>query len=165
MFVQPKRAKTPCTGKLSSELRLLGVRVSPQPLTLKSMETRNLKIVAALTLAVFGSACSSQPPEERSFKADLELRLGRQLSPTEVVEYKDAADLLCSMDEEILQQIWLDLDDDEFDFQTFVFTQECPERESLYREARLERNSTTTSSTTTTTPAQTSTTDATTTTS
>lgn len=131
------------------------------------LRTRSTIFVLALTLLT--SACSSDPPAEGSFKKDLELRLGQKLTPTQIVEYKDAAELLCSMNEEVLKQVWLDLDQNDFAFQTFVFTQQCPEREALYRESRLERDDNTTtdattSSTTTTSPSDTATTPSTTTT-
>lgn len=101
------------------------------------MTNRLRATIGVLPLLFLLGGCSDDTPVERSFKDDLELRLGRELSPAEVVEFKDSAELLCELDLDVLKEVWTELDEDQFAFQTFVFTEECPERESAYRQARI----------------------------
>ncbi len=55
---------------------------------------------------------------------------GRSLTPAEVASKLETADLLCSLDNEVLTRIWRQLEPEQLAFQEFVFTHRCPEREA-----------------------------------
>lgn len=57
---------------------------------------------------------------------------GRPLTAAEVSELLDVGQAVCELDEVILDELWRRLDDDQLDFQDFVFAHLCPERSILY---------------------------------
>ncbi len=68
------------------------------------------------------------------------------------------ADLLCTVDPELLNVIWADLDSTQFEFQEFVFQHRCPKDNTFLLELRTaKKRATTTSTTTTTRPRRTTT--------
>ncbi len=78
---------------------------------------------------VIVSACGS---DEVSGPTDAELLAAieeRTLTPAEVASKLETADLLCSLDNDVLLRIWRQLEPDQMAFQEFVFTRRCPERE------------------------------------
>lgn len=79
--------------------------------------------------------------------------MGGDPSDAEVEAKLATADLLCTVDPEVLNLIWADLDSDQFNFQEFVFQHRCPKDNAFLLELRTaqRRAATTTTSTTTTT--------------
>lgn len=61
---------------------------------------------------------------------------GRPLTSTEITERLALADVMCDFDSRVLNAIWLELDARELEFQDYVFGQHCPDRLSIYEEAR-----------------------------
>jgi hypothetical protein len=87
----------------------------------------------ALTVLVVAvlAGCSDDAPEPTTAEllAGLE---GRPLTPAEVAQREQVADLLCGLDESVLREVWDRLDRRQLEFQDFVFSRQCPERNALY---------------------------------
>lgn len=80
------------------------------------------------------TACTRADPEPTN--ADLLAELeGRALTPAEVAQREEIADLLCGLDDEILVRLWAQLKPAQLEFQDFVFVRQCPQRNQLYAEA------------------------------
>lgn len=109
----------------------------------------------AVVVTVSLAGCGDDEPTGPTDAQLLSALAGRTLTPAEVATKLETADLLCSLDADVLQRVWLELDPDGFGFQNFVFTHRCPERELEFREAMATTTTTTvpptTASTTTTT--------------
>ncbi|MBT8240737.1 MAG: hypothetical protein KJN63_05875, partial [Acidimicrobiia bacterium] len=66
--------------------------------------------------------------------------------------------LLCTVEPEVLDVIWADLDSEQFEFQEFVFQHRCPKDNTFLLELRTaQKRATTTTTTTTTRPRRTTT--------
>ncbi len=91
---------------------------------------------AAVLTAVFAlvaTACGADDgTESESTQELLEELEGRPLSPAEVAERTEVADLLCGLDDPVLMAVWDELTPSDFEFQDIVFSRTCPERLSLY---------------------------------
>ncbi len=90
-------------------------------------------ITVVLGMALTATACSKGEagPTQAEVLAAIE---GRQLSQAEVEEREQVAQALCRMDAAVLQEIWRELDADQLEFQDFVFTRTCAERNAFYAE-------------------------------
>lgn len=79
------------------------------------------------------AACSDdeEPPSTAELLNELE---GRELSPAEVAERQQVAELLCRLDDAVLTQIWDRLSTPQLEFQDFVFGRVCQDRSALYAE-------------------------------
>jgi hypothetical protein len=100
----------------------------------------------SLLVAGCGSGSSELTTEEL-----LEKLAGRTLSTAEVAEQLEKADLLCGFDRQVLIEIWDRLDARQLEFQDYVFGQRCPDRLSIYEEARPTTGTAPVTSSTTTT--------------
>lgn len=103
---------------------------------------------ALSTLA--GGGCGADD-SELTTEEMLEKLAGRHLSAVEVAEQLELADLLCGFDNQVLVAVWDELNPRQLEFQDFVFGHHCPERLSLYQEARPTTGTAPASPTTTTT--------------
>lgn len=103
--------------------------------------------LAVLTLA---SACigGDDEPSNAELLAEIE---GRLLTPAEIAEREERADVLCGLDDDVLIKIWEQLETTQLEFQDFVFGRHCQERNQLYADAtgrfRFEGDVTTTTTT------------------
>lgn len=107
------------------------------------------------TMLMLFAACGGQEDEGPTDAELLSALAGRTLTPAEVATRLETADLLCSLDLDVLQRIWLELETGQFGFQNFVFTHRCPGRELEFRQAMATTTTvppTTTTTTTTTAP-------------
>ena len=100
-------------------------------LTIRSASSVAACIVAGLSLL---GACSRGEPELTQGEL-LSAIEGRELTPAEVDERGELADLLCSLDDDVLQRIWSKLSPEELAFQDYVFGRVCEERSNLYGQA------------------------------
>jgi hypothetical protein len=87
-------------------------------------------LVGSLSVA----SCTDDEPtlSEAEILAAIE---GRELSEAEVAEREQVAAALCRMDDAVLIEIWSQLDNDQLEFQDFVFSRSCPERNGFYAES------------------------------
>lgn len=90
-------------------------------------------LLALLPAALLG-ACTSDSAEPTTADVLAELE-GRSLTPAEVAAREQAAQLLCGLDDEVLTTIWARLTSTQLEFQDFVFSRQCPERNELYARA------------------------------
>ena len=91
-------------------------------------------VIAIMGVVLLASACSDDEPQVT--QAELLAKIeGRELSEAEVEEREQVAEALCRMDEAVLRQLWSQLDNDQLEFQDFVFTRTCAERNALYADA------------------------------
>jgi hypothetical protein len=89
-------------------------------------------LVAGLLLVLtLASACSDDDPEQSRAALLAEIE-GRSLSEAEVEERESVARALCQMDDDVLRAVWAEMNDEQLEFQDFVFTQECGDRNPLY---------------------------------
>ncbi len=96
----------------------------------RSLSRRLSALVLALTLGA--AACGGEEEPELTFE-DLLVELeGRQLTLAEVSERAEVGATLCQLDDQILDELWQQLDEDQLDFQDIVFATLCPERAILY---------------------------------
>lgn len=103
--------------------------------TISSVNPRLAITIACLFfLPLVSAGCSDDEPEltQAELLAEIE---GHELTPAEVAEREEVAALLCSLDDQILLDIWSKLEPSELAFQDFVFGRFCEERSSLYGEA------------------------------
>lgn len=86
-----------------------------------------------LSLSLLGACARGEPePTQAELLSAIE---GRELTPAEVDERSELADLLCSLDDDVLQRIWSKLSPEDLAFQDYVFGRVCEERSSLYGQA------------------------------
>jgi hypothetical protein len=105
-------------------------------------------------------SCGSDEPAGPTDSELLEAIMEGNPSDAEVEAKLATADLLCTVDPEVLNVVWADLDSDQFEFQEFVFQHRCPKDNAFLLELRTARKrvtTTTTSTTTTTRPRRTTT--------
>ena len=89
-------------------------------------------LVLALTSGAV--ACNDEPSEPTA--ADLLAELeGRSLTPAEVAAREQVGQLLCGLDDAVLLDVWDRLTPTQLEFQDFVFSRQCPERNELYARA------------------------------
>lgn len=100
------------------------------------MAVRKLQLstLLAVPLAVMLGACTSDSAEPTTADVLAELE-GRSLTPAEVAAREQVAQLLCGLDDEILTTVWAQLKSTQLEFQDFVFSRQCPERNELYARA------------------------------
>ncbi len=98
------------------------------PRTTPSGRRRLLALGLAVGLLV---SCSSSDPEPSTAELLAELE-GRELSPAEVAEREQVAQVLCGLDDAVLVELWGRLSVPQLEFQDFVFGRQCPERNALY---------------------------------
>ncbi len=91
-----------------------------------------LSLSAVLTTAL--GACSDPPDEPTTADVLAELE-GRALTPAEVAAREQVARLLCGLDDNVLQAVWSKLRPSQLEFQDFVFSRQCPQRNELYAKA------------------------------
>lgn len=103
------------------------------------------------TMTMLFAACGGQSEEGPTDAELLSALAGRTLTPAEVATRLETAELLCSLDLEVLQRIWLELETGQFGFQNFVFTHRCPDRELEFRKAMATTTTVPPTTTTTTT--------------
>lgn len=121
------------------------------------MKFRSVKVVVvAFTLLL--ASCGSDEPAAPTAADLLRAIEGRELTPAEVTELTDAAEVLCGLDASVLAAIWKDLEPDQFEFQNFVFDYTCPERELQVQMRQARGEATTVPPSTTTQPRRTTTT-------
>lgn len=102
-------------------------------MTEPTRRSRAFTLVAGLLLASVGlAACGGDDEPELTFEERLNLIEGRSLSPIEVAERASVGEALCRLDDELLDQIWQRLDDDQLEFQDAVVATLCPDRAILY---------------------------------
>jgi hypothetical protein len=117
-------------------------------------------LCAVAALAVTALSCGSDEPAGPTDRELLEAIMEGDPNDTEVEAKLATADLLCTVEPEVLNVIWADLDSDQFEFQEFVFQHRCPKDNTFLLELRTAKKratTTTTSTTTTTRPRRTST--------
>ena len=85
----------------------------------------------AILLGACGGSDDDLTIEEQMVKLS-----GRPLTSTEIAERLALAEVMCDFDGRVLNAIWLELDARELEFQDYVFGQHCPDRLSIYEEAR-----------------------------
>ena len=130
------------------------------------------RLLALLFATVALVACGSEEEPELTFEDRLNELEGRDLTPVELARRAEVGETLCQLDDQLLDEIWQRLDDQQLDFQDIVISSLCPERAILYaghtgRRVTEEavqsgvRTSTTRPTSTTTTTARTPTTRAT----
>lgn len=92
---------------------------------------RRTLIAGLSALLILGAACSDDDPEVS--RAELLAQIeGRSLSGAEVEEREAVARALCQMEDDVLRTVWANMDSEQLEFQDFVFTQECGDRNALY---------------------------------
>ncbi len=91
-------------------------------------------LLLGISLVLGAAACTRADPEPTNAELLAELE-GRTLTPAEVAQREEIADLLCGLDDEILVRLWAQLEPSQLEFQDFVFVRQCPERNQLYAEA------------------------------
>ena len=97
---------------------------------------------------LFGTACAEEPIEPSAAEV-LAIIEGRELTPAEVAERQEVAQLLCGMDDQVLTLMWADMSPSQLEFQDWVFGQVCRERSDAYATATGRFSSSGTGSTTT----------------
>lgn len=90
------------------------------------------RVAALLALALVASACGGDDEPELTVQERLSAIEGRELTQAEVDEHLATGAMLCRMDDDILDAVWFRLDDDQLDFQDFVFSEICPDRSTFY---------------------------------
>ncbi len=91
-----------------------------------------VRAVALLCATMAFAACGSDEEPPLTFEDELAELEGRTLTPVEVAERVETGEALCQMDDQLLDEIWQLLDDDQLDFQDIVIEHLCPERSVLY---------------------------------
>lgn len=87
--------------------------------------------VLSILLALGAGACSDDEPDIS--RAELLAQIeGRSLSEAEVEEREAVARALCQMEDDLLRAVWANMNSEQLEFQDFVFTQECGDRNALY---------------------------------
>ena len=96
------------------------------------MVVRRLLLGTLITLLLVACTSDSTEPTTADVLAELE---GRSLTPAEVAAREQVAQLLCGLDDQVLTTVWADLTSSQLEFQDFVFSRQCPERNELYARA------------------------------
>ncbi len=81
---------------------------------------------------MFGAGCSNQDDEPTTAELLAELE-GRVLTPEELAQRNEIADVLCRLEDPVLTAVWDGLSTRQLEFQDIVFGRECPMRLELYR--------------------------------
>ena len=87
-------------------------------------------VAVGAAVAIYRLRGDAEP--ELTIEERLELIEGRSLTAAEVSGLLDVGQALCDLDDAVLDEIWIRLDEDQLDFQDFVFAHLCPERSTLY---------------------------------
>jgi hypothetical protein len=94
-------------------------------------------VIGGFVLLAFGFLASCGAAEdELTTEQQLEKLVGHTLTSTEVDEQLALADTMCAFDDDVLGQIWYQLDARQLEFQDWVFGQHCPDRLPDYEAAR-----------------------------
>jgi hypothetical protein len=88
-------------------------------------------IVVAGSIFAFSRFNREEQPE-LTVEERLALVEGRTLTVAEVTELLGVGKALCELHEQILDEVWRRLGDDQLEFQDFVFAHLCPERSVTY---------------------------------
>lgn len=99
-------------------------------------------LAVAAALACLLSSCSGDDPELTTEEILSEIQ-GRPLTQAEVDERQEMANFLCALDDAILIEIWAELEvkqqtpsnGADLEFQDFVFSRVCADRNTLYAKA------------------------------
>ncbi len=91
-----------------------------------------LATIAIVVIALLGAGCSGQDDEPTTAELLNELE-GRALTPEELAQRNEIAQVLCRLDDQVLTTVWDDLSPRQLEFQDIVFSRECPSRLDLYR--------------------------------
>ncbi len=89
-------------------------------------------VAVALTVCLLAPACGGDDEPELTFEDRLVELEGRSLTPAEVAERVEIGETLCRLDDQILDEMWQQLSDDQLDFQDLIVAELCPERAVLY---------------------------------
>lgn len=89
--------------------------------------------IVALSIAVLG--CSGASDDPLTVTEALEAATGDALTAAEVSSLLESAEVLCSLSDSVLENVWASLDDNQLNFQDFVFSNQCPDRLDSYRAA------------------------------
>ena len=96
-------------------------------------------MISGFVLLALGLLASCGAAEdELTTEQQLEKLVGRPLTSTEVDEQLALADTMCAFDDDVLSEIWYQLDARQLEFQDWVFGQHCPDRLPDYEAARPE---------------------------
>ena len=87
-----------------------------------------LIIFSCLTFLGCGSA-TSEPQTIAQLLEEIE---GEELSATQVSDLVEKAQIICKLSPNIQTEIWKNLDSSQFQFQDFVFDNQCPENKEFY---------------------------------
>lgn len=85
-----------------------------------------------LAIAVLVAGCGDDEEPAPTFEELLVELEGRDLTLAEVADRADDGATLCQLGDQVLDEIWQQLDDDQLAFQDIVFATLCPERAILY---------------------------------
>ncbi len=99
------------------------------------MPRHRLAIALLVVGAAIGAGACSGGDDEPTTAEILATLEGRALTPAEVAAREEVAALLCGLDDEVLMRIWDRLDNEQLEFQDFVFGRQCQGRNSLYGQA------------------------------
>jgi len=90
--------------------------------------------IAAVAVAVslLATACGGDDEPELTFEDRLVELEGRSLTPAEVAERVEIGETLCRLDDQVLDEMWQQLSDEQLDFQDLIVAELCPERAILY---------------------------------
>ncbi len=89
-------------------------------------------LAVALAVALPAAACGGDDEPELTFEDRLVELEGRTLTPAEVAERVEIGETLCRMDDQVLDEMWQQLSDDQLEFQDLIVAELCPERAILY---------------------------------
>ena len=112
---------------------------------------RLLLVTLGVGLTVTVTACGEET-QELTVHQQLEKVAGRSLTPAEVDDQLQLAELLCGTDGRVLEEVWVRLDTQQLEFQDWVFGQHCPDRIAAYERMRGELGTTSNTTTPTTAP-------------
>lgn len=89
-------------------------------------------VVTGLAVSFLVASCGGDEEPELTFEDKLVALEGRSLTPAEVADRVATGETLCQLDDQILDEMWQLLTDDQLDFQDLIIAELCPERAILY---------------------------------
>ncbi|MEL7208779.1 MAG: hypothetical protein AAGK32_11220 [Actinomycetota bacterium] len=109
--------------------------MTPPTSSLGPVFGRGIAWILLATLPLTFTACGGDSSDLTTHEM-LEKLEGRPMTEAEVAERVALADLLCGFENRVLVQVWDRLDFEELEFQDWVFGHHCPDRLTLYTQAR-----------------------------